>query len=505
MDDKEIVSAVRAALVDRVGQDRFDLWFGATRMRIRGDVLTVTVGSQFAQDWLRRSFRADIEAAAQTACGRPMSLEFRIDAALGQSKATGVSAPSSESPDSSSGDAGAVTFGSNSSNGSASDNGLTNGHTNGLANGTHPHGLKLHGVKSNGSSGSSGHSLSRRKFGSFGSFVVGRGNQVAHSSAKMVAENPGCLSPLLFTGSTASGKTLLLECIWTAARQSDRRRNVVYLSAEQFTTYFVEALRSGGLPSFRHKYRAVDLLIIDDLQFLVNKKATLVELLHTIDQLQRDGKQLVFAADRSPAELGELGPELTSRLSGGMVCPIDAADQPTRLGIVKKLAIEHELDVPEDVQQFIATNLTSHARELSGAINRLKAFSLAHGKPVSKTLAEKALREMIRHSGRLPRLDDIARAVSEVCGVMPEELQSSNKERAVSTPRMLAMWLARKLTRAALTEIGSYFGGRSHSTVLSAQKKVNQWMLDQDTLKLPRKQCDVEDIVRQIEERLRAM
>ncbi len=500
MDDKEIVSAVRAALVDRVGQDRFDLWFGSTRMRVRGDMLTISVASLFAQNWLRRSFRVEIEEAAATACGRSMSLEFRIDAAMTPGKAfrlespgAALSATSATIPTSAVGSPRCV----KSEADAKSQLGLAL-----------PRGFELRGAQSAAAAPTTGNanaSLSRRKFGNFGAFVVGKGNQLAYSSAKMVAEQPGCLSPLLLTGGSGTGKTLLLESIWSAARQSDRHRNVVYLSAEQFTTYFVDALRSGGLPSFRHKYRAVDLLIIDDLQFLANKKATLNELLFTMDQLQRTQRQVVFAADRAPSALGELGPELISRLAGGMVCPIEPADQPTRLGIIKKLAGEHAIDVPEDVQQFIATNLTTHARELCGAINRLKAFRLAHNQPVNRALAEKALGEMIRQNSRAPRLDDIARAVSEVCGIEAQELLSSNKERAISTPRMLAMWLARKHTRAALAEIGDFFGGRSHSTVISAQKKVDRWMHDQDTLKLPRKLCEVEDLVRQIEERLRAI
>ena len=168
----------------------------------------------------------------------------------------------------------------------------------------------------------------------------------------MVVRQPGQLSPLIFYGPTSVGKTHLLEGIWSAARKSSHRLTPVYLSAEQFTSYFLEALRGSGLPSFRRKYRSVGLLILDDLQFLVGKRATQVELLHTVDTFLREGRQLVFAADRSPADLAELGPELTTRLTGGMVCRIEPPDHATRLGIVAQMARRMQIDVPPDVQQY---------------------------------------------------------------------------------------------------------------------------------------------------------
>src|SRR5262249_38898468 len=152
-----------------------------------------------------------------------------------------------------------------------------------------------------------------------------------------------------------------------------RRSNCVYLSAEQFTTFYVAAARGSGMPSFRRKYRGVDILLIDDLQFLVGRKGTLVELLHTIDAALRDGRQLVFAADRPPAELNGLGPELSTRLAGGMVCPMEAPDQNLRFGLVKEFARRLSLDIPDDVAEFVAGQITAGARELCGAVNRLHA------------------------------------------------------------------------------------------------------------------------------------
>ena len=344
----------------------------------------------------------------------------------------------------------------------------------------------------------------RRRFASLETFVSGETNRVAVASAEMVVRRPGQVTPLMFHGPTSVGKTHLLEGIWTAARKSHHRLTAVYLSAEQFTSQFLEALRGSGLPNFRRKYRGVGVLILDDLQFFVGKRATQVELLHTIDGFLREGRQLVFAADRSPAELPELGPELTTRLTGGLVCRIEPPDHATRLAIVGQMARRMKLHVPPEVQQLVASRLTSHARQLSGALCRLQATSEALGRPISLPLAEEALADLVGHSGRVVRLPDIEKAVCEVFGLEPASLQSDAKGKRVSHPRMLAMWLARKHTRAALSEIGHYFGRRSHSTVLSAQKRVDGWMASGRTLELADHHWPTDDAIRQVERRLAA-
>jgi chromosomal replication initiator protein len=346
--------------------------------------------------------------------------------------------------------------------------------------------------------------LQRRRFATLESFVVGETNRMAAASAEMVVRQPGQLTPLLIHGPTSVGKTHLLEGIWTAARKSHRKLTVLYLSAEQFTTHFLEALRGSGLPAFRRKYRDVGLLILDDLQFFAGKKATQTELLHTIDTLLAGGRQIVFAADRSPRELTELGPELASRLQSGMVCRIEPADHSTRLGIVAQMARRFNLPLPPEVQQFIASRLTNHAREISGALCRLQATSEVLGQPVTLAMAEEALAEMIRNSGRVVRLWDIEKAVCQVFGLEPQSLQSQEKGRRVSHPRMLAMWLARKHTRAALSEIGQYFGHRSHSTVISAQKRIDGWMAAGEALHLVEQNWKIDEAIRHVERQLMA-
>jgi len=468
-DDTEIVSALRSALADRVGTERFDLWFGpSTRLRVHHRTVRVGVPNRFFQDWMRNNFRSHLEAACEAVLGKPSAVEFEIDASLGQSQAPGGS-PAPSAP------AQAVAAAAP---------------------------VEVHGSPSE-PAGPKNPPAARRVFASLDEYVVGAANRLAFASAEMAAHRPGQITPLVIHGPTGVGKTHLLQGIWSAAR-ARRPVRVVYLSAEQFTSIFVEALRGSGLPSFRRKYRGVDLLLLDDLQFLAGKRATQVELLHTIDDLLREGRQLVFTADRSPSELSDLGSELTTRLQGGMVCRLDPADYDTRVGIVGRFVRRFEMNVPLDVQQYIAARLANHARELSGALCRLQAASQASGRPIDMEMARRHLAEMIHHSAHVVRLPVIEKAVCEVFGVEAGQLQSDCKSKNVSHPRMLAMWLARKHTRAALSEIGDYFGRRSHSTVISAQKRIDGWCASGKRIALADQDWRLEEAIRQVESRLRA-
>ncbi len=486
MDDKEIVSAIRACLADKVGKDRFELWLGATaRLTTRGETLLVELANRFSQDWVRSHFRREIEAACIETLGKPLAVEFGIDTTLCRTPAASKRAARHAAPSA----AATPENESSASPGSAS---------NAV--------LALHNPSADDSRPSAGNSkpgLQRRHFATLDRYVVGPSNRMAHASAHSVAEQPGRVTPLTVYGSTGVGKTHLLEGIWTAARRHRPGIHAVYLSAEQFTSLFLDALRGGGLPVFRRKYRGVDLLMIDGLQFFAGKRATLVELMHTADTLLREGRQLVFAADRAPNELRELGDELLTRLSAGMVCRIDAPDYPTRVGILREMAQTRGFALADDVADFIATHLTANARELSGALNRLDAAARMLRAPITRPLAEEALAEIIRHNARAIRLADIERAVCEVFGLEAETLQSGRRGKDVSQPRMLAMWLARKHTRAALSEIGRHFGRRSHSTVVSAQKTVTGWVAMQSPVELIGKHWTVEEAIRRVEEQLR--
>jgi len=245
------------------------------------------------------------------------------------------------------------------------------------------------------------------------------------------------------------------------------------------------------------------LLLIDDVQFFVGKKATLSELLHTVDTLIAAGRQLVFSSDRPPAELTGFGPELIARLSGGLVCRIEAADFATRRAVVRQICERLDIPVPDDVQALVAAQGAPDARELAGTCHRIQLFSLAHQQPVTRALAERVLAEHRSQLHRPVRLPDIQRVVCELFGLDPESLRSKCNSSSVNHPRTLAMWLARKHTRAALSEIGSFFGRKSHSSVISAQKKVRRWMDQHECLTLGERACEVEEAIRRVEELLR--
>jgi chromosomal replication initiator protein len=343
-----------------------------------------------------------------------------------------------------------------------------------------------------------------RKFAGFASFIVGSGNRVAYTAAEMVVERPGTVSPLFLYGPHGVGKTHLLESIWTETKKRDPRQRTVFLSAEQFTSYFLEALNGKGLPSFRRKYRDAALLIIDDVQFLLGKKATVVELKHTVDQLAREGRQLVLAADRSPQELAELGPELAARLGAGLVCGIAPPDQKTREQLVKQAAANFDLKLAPAVRRWLAERIAPDARMLTGAVNKLWAVSVTYGRKIDVALAEECLTDLTATAGAAVRLTDIDRAVCDVFGLPAKALQSDRKTRKLAYPRMLAMWLARKHTRSALTEIGEYFGRRSHSTVISAEKKVGAWMETNEGVELGGARTQLADALGKIEQRLRS-
>ncbi len=412
----EIVSALCKALADKVGQKRFDVWFGAsTHLDYDGQTLCIGVPNQCFRDWIGANFRRPIEEACLEVLGHCPTINLYVDANMADHNRPSTSA-------SGNGKAGAATK-----------------HPPELA----PQIITLTPDKENPPAKSAEDSPgpSQRRFATLESFVAGDSNRLALTSAEMVIRQMGQITPLLFYGPTSVGKTHLLEGIWSAVRKNSRNFSAVYLSAEQFTSHFLEALRGSGLPNFRRKYRGVGLLILDDLQFIVGKRATQVELLHTIDTLLNQRRQLVFAADRSPTELAELGPEITTRLASGMVCRIEVPDYATRLGIVRQLARRMKLHLPDEVQQYVASRLTNHARELSGALCRLQATSEALAKPITLAMAEEALQEMIHHSTRMVRLGDIEKAVCEVFGLEPECLQTDDKSQRVSHPRMLAMWL----------------------------------------------------------------
>jgi chromosomal replication initiator protein len=509
IDDREIVPAMRRALAERVGAERYDLWFASsTRFRVADDRLVVGVGGAFLQDWLRSNFRAHLEAVALEALGPTATVTFEIEPQLAARPADNRAADNRASdvraaeargteprtPEARLAEAARSSDPARTSEAANLASPVDSANSSAPATAASQSASSLESTAAAPSHNPSRKTPTPRKPHTFAEFVVGPSNRLAFASALGVAERPGSLSPLVLHGPTGVGKTHLLEAIVTASMHQasanhgsshhgvarhDREVHAAYFSAEQFTSAFLEGLRGGGLPNFRRKFRGLHLLVIDDIQFFAGKKATLGELVHTIDALHRDGRQVVLAADRHPNELAFLGPELRNRMSGGLTVGIEPAEAGTRNGIVARMAASLGIPLSDEIRSFIASQFTAHARELAGALKRLLAVSRAFGRPIDLELAEEALGEMIRSRQKTVRLADIEKAVCNVFGLEPTTLQSQRKAQDVSRPRMLAMWLARKYTRAALSEIGHYFGGRSHSTVIAAHRKVDGWLAEE--------------------------
>ncbi len=468
MEDSQVAAAFSAQLAERIGAQRFELWFSTqAQLCVQSSCITIRAASIFVRDWLRKNFADDICACWQTIVGRDGTVEFDLDAALAQSgkkpapclAGSGVVEKVAE-PIS------AV-------------------------------------AKTQAAQRTTPNSANSRGSADLRSFVLGASNEYAFRAAELTGRGRQQASPLLFCGPTGVGKTHLLRAIGREYRRHHPRAAVVYLSAEQFTTGFVEAIRVGGLPSFRQKCRGARLLAVDDLQFFAGKQRTLEELLHTFDAMAAEGRQLVLASDRGLSELRALGPELLSRLSGGLICEIEPPELATRLGILRQLRDDAGLDIEDDVLSIVATQITAGARELRGALYRLEAMSHAYEEPISRELAARALADLARHSTRAVRLADVQKVVCDVFGLEPAQLRSERKGRCLSEPRMLAMWLARKYTRAPWSEIGEFFGRRSHSTVISAHRRVEKLITTQAQIGVADRSCNVEDAIRQLESALR--
>lgn len=483
--DGSPAAAVLRAFRERIGDDRYAVWFGdAARVEVATaesgrSAVRIVVGAGFAHDWLCRTFRGEFAAAVRDVCGPAADVTWEPEAG---EAADGRAVPPAA-----------------------------------VSTAPVPAARRRRSVESGSERGAIGgrqrpprHAAARpsqtvrRAALRLDDFIVGPSNRMAFGAIEMAVTRPGEMSPLVVHGPSGVGKTHLLEGACERMREVHPSATAAWLSAEQFTTAFLQALHGGGLPGFRRTCRGADLLVIDDIQFFVGKKATLLELQHTIDALQRLGRQVILGCDRELDALPELGADLVTRCRGGMTTRILPPDYDVRRGIVAAICGKRGLAVPDDVVHFVASSMTRHARELHGAVNRLEATSTMLGVPITLGMAEESLADLVRSSARSVRLADIERAVCKAFGIDGGSLQSSRRSRSTSHPRMLAMFLARKHTQAALAEIGSYFGRRSHSTVIAAQKAVDEWMASGTRIVLADATWDVDEAIRRVEDVLRA-
>ena len=308
----------------------------------------------------------------------------------------------------------------------------------------------------------------------FGAFVTGEANVLACNAAqRMAATEKPQFSPLYLKAATGQGKTHLLHAIGHSFLQAHPRSRIFYCSAERFMVEFVQALKANQMLEFKARLRSFDLLLVDDIQFIIGKASAQEELLYTIDALLAEGKRLVFAADRAPQALDGVEPRLLSRLSMGLVADIAAADIELRRKILEsKLTKFAPLAVPEDVIDFLARTITRNVRELVGGLNKLIAYAQLTGQEVSLQLAEEQLTDILSANRRRITIDEIQRTVCQFYRIDRAEMSSKRRARAVVRPRQVAMYLAKVLTPRSYPEIGRKFGGRDHSTVIHAVRLI---------------------------------
>lgn len=467
---------VLTELKSRVGARPFALWFeGKVRLEIAGEQLLIAVGSPFLLNCINKQFRRELADVAQLVLGNSATPTLTVDATLAltvpmerENRTTAAlrlpAAPAAE---------------------------LTRFDTDAAPAPSRPAVITSGGRQ--------------RRLADLSDFIPTPLAEFALTACRHVATAPGTqFNPLFLYGSVGTGKTHLLEGICRQLRRTHAQLQVTLLTAEAFANYFTQALTERTLPSFRHKFRGVDVLLVDDVDFFESKRVFQEEFLHTLCDLADHGRQVVVTADRHPRLLTKLGDDLVSRFQSGLICRLETPDIDTRRQIVIRKAQRLDGDFAPEALQFVAERFTGSVRELEGALNCLQTFYGMTQKRITAATARQVLADLERDCLRVVRLADIERVVCQVFGLKPKDLKSDSRVRTLAQPRMLAMFLARKHTQSAYSEIGQHFGGRNHSTVMSAERKVQKWLEDNVTVRVASQSWTFQEIVANLEQQLLA-
>ena len=318
----------------------------------------------------------------------------------------------------------------------------------------------------------------------FDSFVVGTSNQFAHAACMAVGEQLAkTYNPLFIYGGVGLGKTHLLHAIGHHARQRDPRIRVSYVSSEKFTNDLINSIRFDATVEFRNRYRSLDLLLIDDIQFIAGKERTQEEFFHTFNDLYDASKQIVISSDRVPREIPTLEERLRSRFEWGLIADIQAPDLETKAAILRKKAQAQGVRLPDEVSLFIAKHVKSSIRELEGALVRLAAQASFTHQEITLELAQEVLRELTAEQQRVPTISSIQKAVAEFYGVRVDDMRSRGRNKSIVLPRQVAMYLCRQIVKASLPDIGEGFGGKDHSTVIHSCEKVKRMIAGEDAFR----------------------
>jgi chromosomal replication initiator protein len=440
---------VRGRLRDEVGEVEYRTWLRQmTLAEVTEDEVTIVLPTRFLRDWVRAHYGDRLRALWAAENGRIRRVELRIGAA-----ASGLAEPVTPTP------------------------GMP---ARTIAVPLPPpqrpaEAARVDGVRIDPRSEITG-PLDPRF--TFGSFVVGKPNEFAYACARRVAEGGPIagFNPLFLYGGVGLGKTHLMHAIAWAIRERAPARAVAYMSAEKFMYRFIAAIRSQSSVEFKETLRGVDVLMIDDLQFLVGKDSTQEEFFHTFNALVDAGKQIVVSADKSPSDLSGIEERLRTRLGCGMVADIHATTYELRIGILQAKAALQGVSVPQKVMEFMAHKITTNVRDLEGALNRVVAHAQLVGRPITLESTQEVLHDLLRAHDRRVTIEEIQKRVAEHFSIRLTDMSSARRARAVARPRQIAMFLAKQLTSRSLPEIGRKFGNRDHTTVMHACSRVAELM-----------------------------
>lgn len=330
----------------------------------------------------------------------------------------------------------------------------------------------------------------------FETFVVGPSNRFAHAACQAVATKPSVLyNPLFIYGNSGLGKTHLLRAISKEIKNTLPDMDIVYIKGDDFTNEMIESIRTGTTAVFREKYRYADVLLVDDIQFIAGKDSTQEEFFHTFNSLYEAKKQIILTSDRPPKEISTLEERLKTRFEWGLTADVQPPDFETRIAIITRKAESMDLDLPDNVCEYIANKLKSNIRQLEGAVKKIKAVNQLEQKPINIATAQSAISDIINSSQPTPvTVEKILEEVGRTYGVAPEDIVSQKRKAAISTARHISMYIVREITQMSMVEIGQTFGGRDHSTVVYAIKQVEQNLLKDSYTK-----ATVGDIIKNIQ------
>ena len=432
----ELWQQVLSIIQTKLSKPSFDTWFKATKASFVDDsLLEITAPTTFAAEWLEGRYTKLIRATLFEFLGRQVDVRFSIEEPKGAEPQVILPPKAATEP----------------------------------VIQEEPH----------------NHMLNPKY--TFDTFVIGVNNRFAHAASLAVAEAPAkAYNPLFLYGGVGLGKTHLMHAIGHYIMDHKPNTRVLYISSEKFTNEFINAIRDNRGESFRTKYRNIDVLLIDDIQFLAGKEQTQEEFFHTFNALHEERKQIVISSDRPPKEIPTLEDRLRSRFEWGLTTDIQPPDLETRIAILRKKAKAENLDIPNEAMIYIANQIDTNIRELEGALIRVVAYSSLINADITSHLAAEALKDIIPSSRpRMVTIQDIQQKVGEFYGLRLEEFKARKRTKAVAFPRQIAMYLSRELTDYSLPKIGEAFGGRDHTTVIHAHEKItNQLKIDQELFKI---------------------